>query len=121
MTVYRVHLLYTHTHIYVYMQWAFEEQFPISHNHMAFPYVYMFVFLDGALVQATDSNNRYYLILLLPSDKKRVLTDRNFMKKKHTSWTRSKKQFSQYPTPLLSTTRHKKMGCQFTHYIIPLS
>jgi hypothetical protein len=78
MTVYRVHLLYiythsyirTHTQIYIHAQWAFEEQFPISHNHMAFPYVYMFVFLDGALV-AMDSNNRYYLILLLPSDKKK--------------------------------------------------
>lgn len=32
MTVYRVHS-------YMYMRWAFEEQFPISQNHMAFPCV----------------------------------------------------------------------------------
>lgn len=74
----------------MYMHWAFEEQFPISQNHMAFPCVYINVLAEA--LAAADRNNRYYLILLLPFrqiKKKGFLTDRNPVKKKHTSRTRS--------------------------------
>jgi len=79
MTVYRVHS-------YMYnMRWAFEEQFPISQNHMAFPCVRVCVCVCTSWPGRWRRRIVTIAIILFfyfpPTNKKGFLTDRNPVKK----------------------------------------